>query len=170
MAAVAIAFVFSLFFYLLLTAGTGSILLWSKAELVVAVLFSAVVAVVAGKIYKGLGIRPSAKLLNPLRWLLLLIYAIGPLFFQMAKANLEVAYRVITGNIKPGIVKISPGLKTGLARTVLANSITLTPGTLTIDVDRKGNFYVHWIYVRDKKPKPEEICGSFAKWARLIGG
>ncbi|PNX47524.1 MAG: cation:proton antiporter, partial [Thermoplasmata archaeon M11B2D] len=88
--------------------------------------------------------------------------------------NLDVAYRVITGRINPGIVKIHPDLKTDLGITMLANSITLTPGTLTVDIDEETNdLYVHWINV-DKKAlenKPVEckyICGNFPKWVRRI--
>lgn len=108
------------------------------------------------------------RLLNPLRWILFIIYLIGPFLFYMIKANIDVAYRVITGRIKPGIVKIETGLKTDLGVTMLANSITLTPGTLTVDVDDKNNLYVHWINVKHKDPKPEQVCGSMLKWVRRI--
>ncbi|MBN2067016.1 MAG: Na+/H+ antiporter subunit E [Candidatus Diapherotrites archaeon] len=168
MAVIATAFVFSMLFYLLLTAGSGNIGIWSLPELAFAVGFSAVLALVAKKIFTKLGITPTRKLLNPKRWALLLVYAVGPFLFSMAKANLDVAYRVVTGKIRPGIVKVETGLKSHLATTVLANSITLTPGTLTIDLDEKGNLYVHWIYVKSKKPRPEEVCGNFVKWAGRI--
>ena len=87
----------------------------------------------------------------------------------MARANVDVAYRLITGRIRPGIVRIKTGLKTDLGLAMLANSITLTPGTLTVEVDDKTNdLYVHWINVTDKDPKPEEVCGSMLKWVRRI--
>ena len=86
----------------------------------------------------------------------------------MAKANIDVAYRVITGKIKPGIVKISPGMKTDFGTMMVANGITLTPGTLSVDVDNKRNIYVHWIFVKSKEPKLEDICSSFPKWIRRI--
>ena len=64
------------------------------------------------------------------------------------------ANRVITGKINPGIVRISPKLKTDLGVTLLANSITLTPGTLTVDIDEKTNdLYVHWIAVKEEALK-----------------
>jgi multicomponent Na+:H+ antiporter subunit E len=44
--------------------------------------------------------------------------------------------------INPGIVEFKTKLKSGLAMTTLANSITLTPGTITIDI-RDGKYYVH---------------------------
>ena len=53
--------------------------------------------------------------------------------------------------IKPGIVKVETSLKSDTGLTFLANSITLTPGTLTVDIDREGGFlYIHWINVRHK--------------------
>jgi Multisubunit Na+/H+ antiporter, MnhE subunit len=87
----------------------------------------------------------------------------------MTKANIDVAYRVITGKINPGIVKISPGLKTGLGITLLADSITLTPGTLSVDIDEKNNdLYVHWINVTTLKPTTHHICSNFPQWIRRI--
>jgi multicomponent Na+:H+ antiporter subunit E len=50
--------------------------------------------------------------------------------------------------IHPGIVKIKTSLKSDSAITALANSITLTPGTLTVDVTDDGYLYVHWINVK----------------------
>ncbi len=94
----------------------------------------------------------------------------------MARANIDVAYRVITGRINPGIVKISPNLKTDLSLTLLANSITLTPGTLSVEVDEETNdLYVHWINVNrktlEKTPRDyKDICGEFPDWARRIAG
>ncbi|MFH1063737.1 MAG: Na+/H+ antiporter subunit E [Candidatus Woesearchaeota archaeon] len=113
----------------------------------------------------------SSKLrfLNPLRWLYLVVYLFGPFLFYMAKANIDVAYRVITGRINPGIVKIKTGLVTDIGITMLANSITLTPGTLTVDIDPKTNdLYIHWINVKRDDPSPEDVCGSMLKWVRRI--
>jgi multicomponent Na+:H+ antiporter subunit E len=108
-------------------------------------------------------------MLNPIRWVYFVVYLIGPFFFYMAKANIDVAYRVVTGRIKPGIVRIKTGLKTDLGVAMLANSITLTPGTLSVEVDEKTNdLYVHWINVKDKEPKAEEVCGSMIKWVKRI--
>jgi multicomponent Na+:H+ antiporter subunit E len=50
--------------------------------------------------------------------------------------------------INPGIVKIKTRLKTDAGITALANSITLTPGTLTVDLTDDGFLYVHWINVK----------------------
>ena len=158
--------------YLLLTTGSGTEVLglWSFIELVFGLLFSLIV----GFITRTVLVKKSYRMLNPVRWILFLGYLIGPFFVALAKANIDVAYRVITGKINPGIVRISPGLHTDLGITMLANSITLTPGTLSVDIDEETNdLYVHWINV-DKKAlekSPVEcryICGNFPQWVRRI--
>lgn len=77
-----------------------------------------------------------------------------PIFlWECLKANIDVAYRVMHPDlpIHPGIVKVRTILKSDTALTFLANSITLTPGTLSVDIDRdNGYLYVHWIYVKDR--------------------
>jgi len=161
-----------LILYLLLTTGSGTEILglWSFIELAFGLLLSIIVGIIARKVF----IKDSYRMLNPVRWFLFLGYLIGPFFVALTKANLDVAYRVITGKINPGIVKISPGLKTDLGITLLANSITLTPGTLSVDIDEDTNdLYVHWINVDTKalENKPVEckyICGNFPKWVRRI--
>jgi multicomponent Na+:H+ antiporter subunit E len=86
--------------------------------------------------------------LNPIRWFWALAYVIV-LAYYIVKANFDVAYRVLhpAMPIRPGIVKVRTTLKSADAITVLANSITLTPGTLTINADADGTLYVHWINV-----------------------
>ncbi|WP_297069128.1 Na+/H+ antiporter subunit E [Thermococcus sp.] len=161
------SFVWSLIVYLVLTAGSGSILAWSPAELVAGV----AVAMVIGYATRNIMDERFEYFFSPKRWLLFLVYAFGPFFFAMAKANFDVAYRVITGKIRPGIVKISPDLTRGESRVLLANSITLTPGTFTLEIDDEGSLYVHWINIPPGKerPTPEELCGYLPKWARRIG-
>ena len=69
------------------------------------------------------------------------------------KANIDVAFRVSHPEcpINPGIVKVKTNLKSDTALTFLANSITLTPGTLSVDIDQsQGVLYVHWINVRSQ--------------------
>ena len=46
--------------------------------------------------------------------------------------NLDVAYRIITGRIKPAMVSVPTRFKTDIGKTLIGNSITLTPGTLTV--------------------------------------
>lgn len=87
---------------------------------------------------------------HPRRYLWFLYYI--PVFiWECFKANIDVAFRVGHPDmpIHPGIVKIKTNLKSETGLTFLANSITLTPGTLSVDIDKeKGYIYVHWINVK----------------------
>ena len=157
--------------YLLLTTGSGTdIWIWSYEELIIGIILSILVGLVTAKIL----VKKNLRMANPARWFRFIAYIFGPFFIGMAKANIDVAYRVITGKINPGIVRVSPDLKTDLGITLLANSITLTPGTLTVDIDEeKNDLYIHWINVKkealEKKPVDcKFICGSFPKWIRRI--
>jgi multicomponent Na+:H+ antiporter subunit E len=87
-------------------------------------------------------------MVNPLRLLILFTYAIVPFFIEMTKANVDVAYRVITMKIRPGIIRVRSDLKTDFGIFTLANSITLTPGTITVDIDEKTHdLFIHNINV-----------------------
>ena len=157
--------------YLFLTTGSGDIVgLWSIEE----ILLGLILSLIAGFISQATFVKKDMRMINPVRWILFLAYLIGPFFIALAKANIDVAYRVITGKINPGIVKISPNLKTDLGITMLANSITLTPGTLSVDIDEDTrDLYIHWINVKDEALKKKEVdckyvCGNFPKWIRRI--
>jgi len=157
--------------YLLFTTGSGTdVWIWSYEEIIIGAILSIIVGVVSRNIF----VKKDFRMLNPVRWFIFLGYVIGPFFVGMAKANVEVAYCVITGKINPGIVKISTGLKTDLGITMLANSITLTPGTLSVDIDEeKNDLYIHWLNVKNEalKKKPVDckyVCGGFPKWIRRI--
>ena len=112
------------------------------------------------------GVRKSGLM----KWIWLLQYTFGPFAVGLYQSNVDVAKRIIFGNINPGIIKFHPKLRTDEGKVFLADSITLTPGTLTLDIDEEGYFYIHWINVDSKTPSEEQICGPFAKWARRIFG
>lgn len=161
-----IVFMWSFVLWLVLTAGTKG-MLWSAEELVAGVVFSLIVGYATRNIIG----EKADRFLSPSKWVGFVVYSLGPLFWGMTKANLDVAYRVITGKIKPGIVRVPVDLDNDAQYTILSNSITLTPGTLTIDAcPEEKALYVHWIYVRDEHPESSEpISGSFEKWARRLG-
>lgn len=162
-----VTFLLSMIAYFFLTASQGEVWgLWSVFEVVAGVILSFIVALIANKV---LFQKRSYRMLNPLRWIIFLLYFIGPFFCALTKANIDVAYRVITGKINPGIVKISPDLKTDLGITLLADSITLTPGTLTVDInEEKNDLYIHWINVTTLEPTTHHICSNFPQWIRRI--
>jgi multicomponent Na+:H+ antiporter subunit E len=139
--------------YLILTAGSGNIGLWSVTELVMGVILAAATGAVARNF---LCRSRDYRLLNPRRLLRLLVYVPGPFFVELTKANLDVAYRVITGKIRPGIIRVRSNLKTDLGVFMLANSITLTPGTLSVGIDEKTNdLFIHNINLGEGDEKKE---------------
>ena len=165
--------VFAFIFYLIITSGTGDVLgYWSYEEIIAGIIVAAIAGAISGRFFCS---SKNYRMINPLRWILLVVYII-PFFIEMARANLDVAMRVITGKINPGIVRISPGLETDLGVLLLANSITLTPGTLTVDVDDKtGDLFVHVINVDEELAKKEmadekDLFSVFnlAGWIRRI--
>ncbi len=104
------------------------------------------------------------RLLQPERYLWALIY-LFVFAYYVVKANVDVAYRVLhpAMPIRPGIVRARTKLRTASARTLLANCITLTPGTLTIDITEDGTLYIHWINVTsvDEEEATKAIVGRF---------
>ncbi len=134
----------------------------STQQLIAGAVVAFVVAAVMGSMFVN---RPHMAL-HPMRWLRFLFVYIPVFAWELLKANLDVAYRVVHPGlpIRPGIVKIRTGLRSETGLTFLANSITLTPGTLTVDVDgEEGVLYVHWINVgeRDVEAASRAIGGRF---------
>jgi len=76
---------------------------------------------------------------------------------------------IITGNINPRIVHFRTRLKSELARVILANSITLTPGTLTLDLD-EDHLVVHWLNAKTTHSHyaGKLIKGHFESWLRRV--
>lgn len=61
------------------------------------------------------------------------------LIVEIIKATFDVALRTLNGKVEPVIVEIETELKRPVSQVILANSITLTPGTLSIDVDSENS-------------------------------
>lgn len=109
--------------------------------------------------------------ISPVRVFWFLVY-LPVFFYYVLKAKLDVVYRALHPKmpIKPGIVKIKTNLKTESAITALANSITLTPGTLTVDLTDDGFLYIHWINVKstDIEQATELIARRFEWFLKKI--
>ena len=104
--------------------------------------------------------------ISPIRMFWALVY-VPVFFYYMIKANFDVVYRALHPKmpIKPGIVKIKTNLKTQSGITALANSITLTPGTLTVDLTDDGFLYIHWINVKsDDIEQATELIAQRFEW------
>jgi multicomponent Na+:H+ antiporter subunit E len=76
--------------------------------------------------------------------LLRLAAYIGWLLTRIPSAAVDVALSILlpSRQPRPGVVRFTTGLRSPAARTLLANSITLVPGTMTLSVDG-GEFVVH---------------------------
>jgi multicomponent Na+:H+ antiporter subunit E len=138
--------------------GVWLLLTWNLGA--ASLIAGAVVALIAALVFGSELPLAPARLFNPVRWFWVLVYV--PVFgYQVVKANIDVALRVLSPGLqlKPGIVRIRTTLKTDIARTFLANSITLTPGTMTVDI-KDDVLYIHWIEV---KTEDEAAAGGIIK-------
>jgi multicomponent Na+:H+ antiporter subunit E len=110
------------------------------------------------------------KFLQPRRYLWLFLY-LFVFLWECLKANLDVAYRVLhpAMPIKPGIIKVKMNLNSDTAKMMLANSITMTPGTISVDI-LDDNIYIHWIYVRSLDPEiySEIVARRFERLIKRI--
>ena len=66
------------------------------------------------------------------------------LVWQVTLANVDVMLRIFgIRSIDPCIVRFKPELDSEFGRVTLANSITLTPGTVTVDITEDGEYIIH---------------------------
>lgn len=153
-------FVFSLLTWFALTSS------FNYQKLATGVLISLVVSVFLNNNYLKLGLPPFS--LYKLTFFIIYLFI---LFKEIIKANIDVAYRIIhpAMPIKPGIVVIKTRLKSDIAKMILANSITLTPGTFTLDI-LEDKLLVHWINVKTEDiDEATKIIGEkFEKYLRVI--
>lgn len=136
-----------------------------KQELVVGALVTVVVGALA---YARSGI------FGGVRWSFilpgaLLVY-LWVFSIALVRSNIDVARRVLSSNlpIRPGVVQVRTGLTSALGRLLLANSITLTPGTLTVDVE-DDLLTIHWIDCPpdiDMEAATAAIAGDFERHLR----
>jgi multicomponent Na+:H+ antiporter subunit E len=137
-----------------------------RQELAVGFLVSLLIAFFLSRTYRELELPPPG-----IRRLFFSGVYIAVLVREIIRANLDVAWRVLQPRmpIKPGVVIIRTGLKSSLARMILANSITLTPGTFALDIIG-DKILIHWINVRteDTEKATGIIGGKFEKYLKEI--
>ncbi|MCK5541312.1 MAG: Na+/H+ antiporter subunit E [Desulfobacterales bacterium] len=89
------------------------------------------------------------------------------LFYQIFISNLHVLYLTLHPRmmdmINPKIITFNTKLKSDVSRTTFANSITLTPGTITMHADVMGKFVIHCIDDKSGKDLPGEMEKKIAK-------
>ena len=164
--AVVVTFILCFAFWLLLT--------WSFAvqELIAGAVVSLAVALFTARFFIH---EKAFWLCNPVKLFSGLFFWVCVFPVELVKANVDMARRCFSGcrNINPGIVKVPVDLKSDYGQAALANSITLTPGTITMDIaeqDGKSYYYIHWIDVAetDREKAGEIIKGRMEKWVRRI--
>ena len=129
-------------------------------ELGVGLLVAAVVTVLTGHraaVFSGLRVSPAA-VIGVLKYLATFAVA-------LVKANFDLAARVLNPAlpIRPAVVEVETRLRSPLGRLLLANSITLTPGTLAVDYN-DNRLLVHWVYCPpgvDMAAATRDIAASF---------
>ena len=92
---------------------------------------------------------------------------------ELVKSNLRLASIVLSPALplRPGIVKVRTRLKSRMGRLLLANSITLTPGTLTVEMDGEW-LYIHWVTVEsdDIDAATASIVTGFENYLEVMYG
>jgi multicomponent Na+:H+ antiporter subunit E len=146
-------------FWILLTwTGSAGPAYWQEVSVGLAV------ALLVAWTMGGTPAKRDLRWLQPTRYGWALVYVFVLAGF-IVKANLEVAYSILHPRmpIRPGIVRMKTKLSQPAARTILGNSITLCPGTLTLDIWEDGTMMVHWIFVRseDENEAARLIIGRF---------
>lgn len=92
---------------------------------------------------------------------------------ELVKSNVNVASIVLSPDlpVNPGIVTVRTRLKSSMGRMLLANSITLTPGTLTVDLDG-DELHIHWVTVDspDIDEATQAIVSGFERYLEVMYG
>jgi multicomponent Na+:H+ antiporter subunit E len=78
--------------------------------------------------------------------------------------HLQVISLIITGKVKPGIVEVENPHQSDYGTTALANSITMTPGTLTLETG-PGKLYIHWLKMEKDKAS---ITSGFERFLKKV--
>lgn len=145
-------------FWILLSGQFHFILLVSG---VVSSLFVAYIShdLLIGKVDITTVIVKTSRLFRYLPWL----------FWQIVMANFDLAYRTLHPGmrIEPHIIKFNTDLKTDKGIAILANSITLTPGTVTVVANKNGEFVVHALA---KRPADGLLSGQMQAKVKEIEG
>jgi multicomponent Na+:H+ antiporter subunit E len=141
-------------------------------ELLAGAIVSLLVALFAARFFIH---EDAGWFFKPAHFLALIKYWCFTFIGELVKANVSMARICFGGctDIHPGIVKIPTEMKSDYGLAALANSITLTPGTITMEVteeEGQNYLYVHWIDVKETDPEKagEAIKGTLEKGLRGV--
>ncbi len=134
---------------------TGSI---AVDELIAGVIVAAVVSLISAPyitIFDGIRYSPMA--------LISVFTYLGYFFIALIRANFDMARRVLSPSlpISPELLEVETHLESKLGQMLLANSITLTPGTLSVEL-RHNRILVHWIAAPEEGVSLEQATKDIA--------
>ncbi len=132
---------------LLISKGKEAVCCFGLQDVIAGLFAALLTALIFGETFT----ESPRKFFDLRRYFWFLVYL--PMFlYWCLLANFDVVYRVFHPKmpINPGIVKVKTNLKSKSGITALCNSITLTPGTLSVDLTDDGYIYIHWINVKSQ--------------------
>jgi len=140
------------------------------------IIIGIIASLIATVLFSDMLFRSSNRkfnLLNYIRKIFLLLIFIPVFFYEALISAIKVSIHAFERepSFSPGIVKVKTHLTSVTAITMLANLITLTPGTLTLDFDKAERvYYIHWIDVntREDAEARKQIIERFEKWLGVI--
>lgn len=145
-------------FWMLISGETGIIFIISA---VVSSLFVAYIShdLLFPKRHATISLKRAYRLLKYSPWLM----------WQIVLANIDIVYRTLHPSmpIEPHMLEIETDLKTDTGITILANSITLTPGTVTVEAHRNGKFLIHALA---KRPAEGLLEGTMQAKVKIVEG
>ena len=165
-------FILSYLFWILFLMQDFNILKLGAQEIIVGAIVAAIVSLFSSQYFAredGMWLFKKFRIIN-------LIAFIPVYLWELIKANFSVAIKSLSPkiDINPGIVKITTDLNSDYGLAMLSNCITLTPGTITMDIyedeDNKNAMYIHWIDAKteDTKEASEVIKGRFEYFVRRL--
>jgi len=149
------------------------VLLNSSLALDVLIIGAAVSAIIALLLPKGIAFFGEFRIEDPAAWFAAVGY-FGYFFKELLLSNMRLAAIVLHPSlpVNPGIVRARTKLKSRMGRLLLANSITLTPGTLTVELDGEW-LYIHWVTVAESATTAkatEKIVAGFERYLEVMYG
>ncbi len=106
---------------------------FSLGEIILGSLVSIVVALVSSKEFIKGSVKPK---FHPRRWVFFFVYVMVFLVAEIY-SHLDLAFSILTGKTNPKVFALKSKFKNPAYLTTIGNSITLTPGTLTLDIKGK---------------------------------
>ena len=116
----------------------------TRGSMIAGAVLAVLATVFSFPVFFGPRTYPSARLF--VRLDLLIVYVVI-VFVQSYLSTFDLIYRMIRGSYSPGVIRLKTRLRSKIGRTVLANTLTLVPGTLSFWIEQ-SHIYVHWFNVQ----------------------